>query len=659
LRDTPDLNKVPTEVRRLLRRCLEKDPNLRLRHLGDAMSLVDESPRTAAIAVPSSAAPPAKNNWLWPAVAGLGFVAAAAIGFVHFREQPEVRPPVQFEFVQPKGSTRTLAGAFSLSPDGQTIIFAGITAAGPRWQIRRLDSTEIRTLDVPVPASNPYAPAWSPDSRHVVYGANNKIWKVDVQTSDTQILCEPCDALGASWGKDGTILLGDLRSISQIPENGGARKAVSKTLEATVGSVLNPIFMPDRKHYIYTWAVNGTNGKIGLRVTSTDSKPEEQSEEWLVESPAGAQWVPPSGNHPGYLLYVNSPNTLVARPFDPGKLAFTGEPITIAQVEVQNNLGWAAFSASANGTLVYRPAIANQRQLTLFDQTGRTISNVGDPGMIQTVVMSPDGTKTALAIDGEDIWVSDLAAGTRTRLTSDPGPDGQPVWSHDGAWIYHNARRGTKGFIMRRPSSGASGEQIVYEFPDGSPAPNLSDISPDGKLLAYHQAGPQGVDIWTLDVSQAGAKPQPLVQTAAGEAAARFSPDGRYFLYRSNESGRFEVYAQAVPGYGAPAGKWLVSRNGSMGMGRWRHDSREAFFMSLDGSVMAAGVTLSPSFKADAPRKLFDVPSAFKLLLAGATPGALVDMTPDGQRFLFAVPVTDASNVPFKVTTDWRASLAK
>jgi Tol biopolymer transport system component len=259
----------------------------------------------------------------------------------------------------------------------------------------------------------------------------------------------------------------------------------------------------------------------------------------------------------------------------------------------------------------------------------------------------------------QDIWIADLGAGTRTRLTSEPAPDTQPVWSRDGQFIFYDSyREPNRPAIIRRAASGASGEQIVHTFPSGSPAANLSDTSPDAKLLAYHQNGPKSTDLWMLDISKPDAEPQLLLQTEFQEIATRFSTDGKWYLYRSNESGRNEIYAQAVPGYGAPPGKYLISHEGSLGMARWRKDGREVYFLAANGAVMAADVTTSPAFKSGMPHKLFDVPQAFRALFV-RNPGTLVDITPDGQRFLFAVPLQDAGAVPFEVTTDFRASLAK
>ena len=181
---------------------------------------------------------------------------------------------------------------------------------------------------------------------------------------------------------------------------------------------------------------------------SVDLKPEQQSKDWLLETEAGVAWVPPSGTGPGQLLYMNGAS-LLARNFDAGKLAFTGEALPVAnQVGYLQNVGWGSFAASANGHLVYRAAAqTNKQQLTWIDRTGKVLGTVGDPGQFSVVVLSPDGKRAALSINNgttEDIWVGDLAAGTRTRLTFEPGVETNPVWTKDGANIIYSSTRDGK-----------------------------------------------------------------------------------------------------------------------------------------------------------------------------------------------------------------------
>lgn len=665
LRDAPDLNKVPLQVRRLLRKCLEKDPQNRLKHLGDVMSLIDEAP-SVELPVGSVAAPIAtarKTSWLWPAVAALGFAAAAALATIHFREVPEKRSAARFEFGIPQGTLPTLSGGFSISPDGENILFSASDEKGSHWYLRRMDSTEARMLAFPV-GNDPLPAGWSPDGRFIAYNQGEGVAKGDVATGQATTLCGNCTGLGVSWGTGGTILLGNVSSIALISENGGALTDVIKVDRSKGEVVVFPAWLDDGKHFVYTMAVTN-GGTFGLRIGSVDAKPEDQSKDWLLEGAANAAWVPPAAGQPGYLVYVSGTNDLVARPFDAGKRVFLGEPVQLASsLFARQNWLWAAFSAARNGQLIYRHEGGRQQQLTWFDRSGKNLGASGSPGTMQTVVLSPDGTRAALGMTQngpQDIWIADLTAGTRTRLTSEPVPDQQPVWSRDGASIFYASARVEGWSIVRRASSGAQGEQILHTFEKGSTAAgNLTDASPDGKLLVYHRAGSKGgTDLWTLDISKPDSKPEVLLQTDFQEIAARFSPDGKWFIYRSNESGRNEIYAQAVPGYGAPAGKWLISRDGAIGMARWRKDGREVLFLAPGGSVMAADVTLSPAFQAGPPRKLFDVPPAFRALFAGGQPGSLVDMTPDAQRFLFALPLSDSGTVPFQVTTDFRTGLTQ
>ncbi|MEO8100592.1 MAG: protein kinase [Acidobacteriota bacterium] len=657
LRDAPDLSKVPPQVRRLLRRCLEKDPQNRLRHLGDVMSLIDEAPSVEMGVVATVAPEKTRTKWLWPAVAGIGLIAAAAIGALHFSERPAPRESVRFEITLPSGVTATRAGTFSISPDGRSIVFAATNAEGTRWWLRRMDSTEVRPLNLE-PSGNPFAPFWSPDSKFIAYSNGKDIVKAEVAGGATQTICTGCQALGGSWGKDGNILLGNLSGITRVSEGGGTPVELTKADRSQGEAHVHPVLLPDGKHFLY---LEVAGGKSGILAGSVDAKPEGQSKDMLLATPAGVVWVPPGNGVPGELLYLRDGN-LMAQPFDPAKIAFAGDARPVAnQVGVADNLAWGLFSASENGQLVYRnSAQASHQQLTWLDRTGKNLGTVGEPAQVSVVVLSPDGKRAALALNSsgtstEDIWIEDLAAGPRTRLTFDPGPETQPIWSPDGLSVAYVGLRDSRWGIYRRASNGAAGEEQLYTVPAGTNAPNLSDWSPDGKLILFHRFGSgTDTDLWMLPVESVSA-PKLLLQTPFQEIATRVSKDGRWYLYRSNESGRNEIYVQAVPGSGAPSGKWLVSKDGSAGMARWRRDGREIFYLANDGGVMSVDVNASASFQAAPPKKLFDVPLAFRALLASRNAGTAADVTPDGQRFLFAIPLADTSVAQYQVVTEWRS----
>jgi Tol biopolymer transport system component len=185
----------------------------------------------------------------------------------------------------------------------------------------------------------------------------------------------------------------------------------------------------------------------------------------------------------------------------------------------------------------------------------------------------------------------------------------------------------------------------------------MTHWSPDGtRVLFQGRIGQENADIWTLSLV-GDHKPEKYISTGYTELGGRYSPDGRYVAYRSDESGRNEVYVQAAPASSAPQGKWLISRNGGLGMAHWRKDGRELIYMSIDGSVMAVDVNTSGAFQSGTPRKLFDVPQSFRSLFgnfASGLPGTLADVAPDGQRFLFALPPDQPTIEPYTVVTGWR-----
>lgn len=347
----------------------------------------------------------------------------------------------------------------------------------------------------------------------------------------------------------------------------------------------------------------------------------------------------------------------MAQTFDSRRLELTDEPVTLAEgVGFGRFNAW--FSASANGVLIYRtggnmPSL----QLTWYDRAGKALAAPGEPGFYDGgMTLSPDGARAAVIQDG-DIWIVDLARGTKTRLTSDHRAGGAPTWSPDGTQIAYGASHlGVYG-IYRRASSGAGGEELLANT-TRNPVPN--HWSPDGRFIVYYSVDAKtGPDLWILPLT-GDRKPFVFLQTEFSELGGRFSPDGRWIAYRSNESGKNEIYVQpfepAQAGSSPSGAKTIVSEGGSAGMPRWRADGKEFYYLGPDGKVMAVEISASSVFRAGAPKPLFQVPAAF---MRSNTPGAGADASPDGKRFLFSLPVQQSASVPFNVVLNWTSLLKK
>jgi eukaryotic-like serine/threonine-protein kinase len=291
--------------------------------------------------------------------------------------------------------------------------------------------------------------------------------------------------------------------------------------------------------------------------------------------------------------------------------------------------------AVIGSTVAAQRAPAEDRFITIVDRHGKIVrrgTTAIPPG---AVALSPSGRQVALIRD-QAIHLYDVGTDKMSMLTSGGG-DAQPAWSADGKRIvFQSGRNGTTG-VYQVTVDGKRQEQLLYSPLSGAA---LTGWSADGRYVNYHASDPEvgtGVDLWVLSVTDK--KPMLILRTTAAELGARLSPDGRFVAYRSNESGRNEVYvrpfdpANPVPPAGAQ--KWMVSTEGSAGMVRWRSDGRELYFMGLKGDILAVPIAAGPTFKAEAPVVLFQTPPEFPLT---GTPGAFADVSADGRRFLIAVP---------------------
>ena len=640
----PKLDRVPVKAQRLLSRCLEKDPKQRLRDIGDAAPLI-ETPAIRA----------ADRRVLPWALASVLAVAFAAISFVHFRERIPEGVPMRFEISMPENVSSTAAGVFSISPDGRKLVFSGSSREGMRLWVRPLDSLEAHPLAASVSA-NPEPVFWSPDSRSIAYWSDGKLRRVDLDSGLEQTICDwSTQARGGSWNGKGVILFGTNSGIMRVSAEGGTPVAVTRP--ALSEQDVDPSFLEDGSHFFYLRR-SASLEKDGVYTGTLDAKPEEQSSKLTLATNSSATYVPGTNHRESHLLFLRQ-GSLFAQAIDSRTLALLGVPTAIAG---QVGLGPTPFSASANGVLVYSTGgLGTVRQLTWFDRHGIVLGTSGEPGRFGTLKLSPDGMQAAIQQSSADrsnpdIWVMDLMSGTKTRLTFDPAGSSQPVWSPDGAQVAFQSRRSGFWGIYRKAANGARSEELIAKF---DRQVQLTDWSRDGRYLVYFAPDPKTKeDVWVLPL-EGDRKPFPAIRGEGNEIGGYMSPDDRFIAYRSDETGRNELFVQTfdpktASGPGAPAGKWIVSK-GSAGMARWRRDGKELLYISNQGEVMAVPISLSPVFRLGPPELLFRVPGT----VFGATvnPGGIIDVTADNQKFLVEVPVVENSHAEFTVVVNWQAVL--
>jgi Tol biopolymer transport system component len=648
LKDEPDFTQVPLRVRRLLRRCLEKDPRKRLRGIGDAMELVEVDGKTAPFA--AAASPSRFGKWTGIAAA-LCLLIAASLAFVYLRRTPQEMRVVATTILPPDGAAFDFVTSPStpvISPDGRKLVFGAQSPnGGTRLWVRPLNS---RTAQPLAGTENPRFPFWSPDSKYIGFFAGGKLKTIDAAGGPPSTVADAPLGHGGSWSQEGVIVFSPTESgpLQRVPASGGAASPATTLDAAREASHKFPWFLPDGRHFLFS---SLRPRDSALEVGVLDSK----------EVKAVAQINSNAIYAEGRLLFLRE-NTLMAQPFDVGRLVTTGDAAPVAEQVgrvLTDPIG--LFSAAATGLLAYQAdSAAASIRLTWFDRTGRSSGTIGEPAEFTAVEISPDQKSVAASVNdsgNRDIWIYDVARGLRTRFTFDPAVDADPVWSPDGRTIVFRSDRSGNFGIYRKSADGTGAEELLYgDTLQGRP----TSWSLDGKFLLYTAIGLQTTDdIWVLPLmlrqTGAAAKPFPFLQTPFSELYARFSPDGHYIAYQSNESRRSEIYVAPFPG---PGGKRQISTSGGT-FPRWRRDGEEIFYIGPDRRLMAAEVnSKGDTIEAGQVRPL-GIFAARAGTGTGVFLGYQYDVSPDGQRFLVMAAPEQNIVPPLTLVQSWTAGLKK
>jgi eukaryotic-like serine/threonine-protein kinase len=636
LKEEPDWENVPANIRPLLHRCLEKDPKRRLRDIGDAFVLLQSAPETVSVS----------RSWLAWSVAASFIIVAVALAFVHFNEKPPSVEPLRFQIPFPDKASPAPYQSFALSPDGRFLAFGVIGSDGvQRLWLRTLSSIEARPL-LSVESSPNMVPIWSPDSRFIAFSDGRKLKKIDVTGSPPQTICDlTAGAIGGSWNRDGAIIFGSRAGLMRVSAAGGTPSFVTKTDQAR-GEIRHGFasFLPDGRHFLYL-CTSTMPEKSGVYLGSLDVKPEEQKSKQLVATNAPSVYVPSLDSTQGWLLFLRE-QTLLAQRLDDKRLELVGEPLPVADT-VGSIFMYGFFSASTNGLLVFKPSVTSQ--IIWIDRTGRELSRIGVPGEYPTFDLSKDSSQlvvTKREPNGQqNLWVMDLSrGGTETRLTLGSESDVDPRWSPDARQVIFGSTRdpSRSPFQVSLPSS-----DPVQVFKFSGKMLALDDWSPDGRYLIYHDTGEPELSAIPLF---GGRKPIPVTRSLWGVVdQARFSPDSRWIAYNTNESGRYEVKVVPFP----PTGdKWQISIAGGV-QPTWRADGRELYFLAPDATLMAVDIRAGAKFEWGEPHPLF------KTQLAASHQMEQYAPAPDGRRFLMVLPNSEASTAPFNVILNWPALLKK
>ncbi len=360
-------------------------------------------------------------------------------------------------------------------------------------------------------------------------------------------------------------------------------------------------------------------------------------------------------------LFYHRDGTLYAQRFDESAGRLVGDPFVIQDnIDYNSSQGRGAFSVSPTGTLAFRTS-ANRSvvPLTWFDRNGAVIGRVAEAAVGGSWRLSPDDSQLALSqIESEkanplpsrnstDVWQIDMARGVPSRVTFDAGRQRNnfPIWSPDGRWIVYSSDRKGKLDLYRRAAGGGGNEELLSESPNSKTS---TDWSPDGKLILFNDTVTGGEDVSILALPLESRTPFPVVQSRFRNRNGAFAPDGRWFVYESNESGKDQIYVQPFPPTGR---KWRLSTTDGSSP-RWSRTGHEIFYVQADNRLMVVAVTVSAGeFQTSLPRELFRPPFP--------SVARFFDVSRDGQRFLLVAQNDEAADQPITVVMNWSSSLKK
>ncbi len=606
---------TPASVRRVLRRCLDRDPKTRFRDIADARIEMDEAAEALAPAAPAAAA--SSRSRLWP-VAALVLLALAALGW--WRALASVSaPPVttRLSLVFPAQDQLPYNDnpAFALSRDGRQLVYVADRAGSTGLSVRALDTGQVRSVEG---TANAVGPFFSPDGHWIGFFADGRLKKVTVGGGAPIDLSEAPTPRGGTWLEDDSIVFSPeyTSGLVRIAARGGKIEILTRPDAARSERTHRwPEALPGGADILFAIGFTSSTANYDgatiavLNLASRKVRP-------LLEGGSMPRYAPP-----GRLAFLRG-NSVLAAAFDLGRVAVTGEAVPAIQGIGGDLSGGAAyFSTARDGTLAYAPGTSlPQRTLVIVNRKGGEVDVPLSPRLFLAPRFSPDGKSLAFSVGSgnggdDDVWTYDIAANILTRLTFGNAGLG-PVWSPDGKRIaYGSVRGGGQEGIWVKPADGSGRDEVIDRIPGGAEFP--TSWSADGSSLSFVRASPR-FGAWILPL---GAESKSR-EVQAGASNVCLSPDGRWIAYQISPDG--DIFVQ--PTDGSP-GKWQISTN----RGAWPvWVGNEIFFLRRTGDIMAVAVETRPSFRAGTPRMLYEGKGRYEV----ATNLYPFDVSADGQRFV-------------------------
>ena len=641
---------TPPQLQRLLARCLDRDPRMRLRDIGEARVEIEKMiAGVGENAIPSSSTVPAfqldqdaaravgRFRRLALAIAGAAAVALAVAAYLVL-SRPISSGDVAWLSILPPPGGFDLSPDPAISPNGQYVLYKAQDASHrTHIYVKSLRSSDAHPIPRTDGTDFTAGAFWSPDSRSVGFFAQGKLKRVDIDGSSSQVLAAAPEPRGGTWSSSGVIVFNaDTQNLMRVPAAGGA---ASRIADPSSGGVrLFPHALPGGDRYLFTSRNAGGQGQ-GVYVGSLSAPDVHRiSDAWS-----------PAVFANGYLLFSRQ-GGLFAQPLDLRRLQVVGEPREIADgvgVGCCTPLSYA-FSASAGVVTYWGGSLNAITQLAWFDRAGKRVGVAGEPGLHIGFSVAPDEKRAAIerhdpASAMTDIWIVDLQRGAgSTRITFD-GRFSVPVLTPSGDRMAVMERgRG----IVTMPVGGGETEPLVASAASKWPV----GWSHDGRVVTFVDTTPSGWRIWTA-TNRSGSAPSIYREAPFILSAPEISQDAKWLAYASDESGRSEVYVDSFP---APSTRSRVSVNGGA-WPKWRSDGKELYYLAPDRRLMAVSVETGEAGLTFAPAvALFEGPGVIP-----EPDRTQFSPSRDGSRFLFNARIEDPIPAGLTVIINWPALVKK
>jgi serine/threonine-protein kinase len=655
LREPLDLEALPRDtppaLRRLVGRCLEREPRKRLQWIGDARLELADAADPSGRVVPPAAEPELRPHRLRELAAWSVALVAVLLTVLVWRGSGSAPEPLLNRFsVELNGDQRLSLmdlPILGLSPDGQTIalVAADVEHGTDMIFLRRLGDDEIRPLEGTEGARNPI---FSPDGSEIAFFAYEELRKIPVRGGSATVLADAPTARGGVWLSDGSIVYSPEYSsgLLRVGSAGGAPEVYrGLDIEAGERTYRFPDVIPGGDAVLFTVGMmDSPNNYDNAKIVVSD--PERDTVKVIVDGGNMARWVDER------TLVFSRAGILYAAAFDPDRLEVVGRPTPVIEdLGGDPSSGAGHFATSVNGTLVWVTGAVTDTEamLTTVGRDGTATRLPLDPRGFHQPRFSPDGTRVAVTIgegrsgvDG-DVWVYSFATETLNRLTFD-GNGLYPVWSRDSQRIGYLSYLVNPSVLIRS----ADGRGGATTYTEGEVSPIFPDsFSPDGSLLAYTQVG-QSSDIFLVGE---GDEPRLFEAHASGPV---ISPDGRWIAYASPGSGSSSIFLRPVEG----EGKWQVSP-GLGGYPRWSGDGRKLFYIEIGTAkrpLMEVDIELGDAPRIGAPKVV--IPDLGGRFLTTTAPAINWDAAPEGDRFIFVEFERDErSRGGIEIALNWAQNL--